>query len=169
MIRSTHSPHVRESGFQTPGKLCLWNLKSWALELQIPLKESGIPLTTRIQNPSSRYKDWNPAPSWVPLYVAIHIIKCLRLKLRCFIVKAASECSIIHFGDTYFISYTHDLLGILKKKILRCVFDLSCCYFPFYDCMIIIIALLFYYYHDYYYIIIERNLYITYYIIERNF
>ena len=35
--------------------------------------------------------------------------------------------------------------------------------------MIIIIALLFYYYHYYYYIIIERNLYITYYIIESNF
>ena len=83
--------------------------------------------------------------------MAIHVIKCLRLKLRCFIINAASECSIIHFGNTYFISYTHDLLGILKKKILRCVFDVSCCYFPFYDHMIIIIALLFHYYHYYYY------------------
>ena len=31
---------------------CLWNPDSWALESRIQLKESGIPQTIRIQNPS---------------------------------------------------------------------------------------------------------------------
>ena len=33
-------------------KFCSWNPESWALESDIQLKESGIPLTTRIWNPS---------------------------------------------------------------------------------------------------------------------
>ena len=41
------SPHVRESGFRI----------SWALESGIQLKESGIPLTIRIQNLSSTDKE----------------------------------------------------------------------------------------------------------------
>ena len=53
------SPHVRESGFPNRGKFCLWNLESWALESGIQFKESGIPQTTGIQNPSSTHKDWN--------------------------------------------------------------------------------------------------------------
>ena len=53
------SPHGRESGFPNPGKFCLWNLESWALESGRQLKESGIPQTTVIQNPSSTHKDWN--------------------------------------------------------------------------------------------------------------
>ena len=36
------------------GNFCLWNVKSWALESGIALKESGI------QNPSSTVNDWNP-------------------------------------------------------------------------------------------------------------
>ena len=56
------SPHVRESGFPNPGKFCLWNLESWALESGIQFKESGIPWTTGIQNPSSTHKDWNQLP-----------------------------------------------------------------------------------------------------------
>ena len=30
-------------------KVCLWNLESWALESEIQLKESGIPITVGIQ------------------------------------------------------------------------------------------------------------------------
>ena len=41
-------------------KFCLWNPESWALESRIQLYESGIPLTTEIQNPSSTDKYWNP-------------------------------------------------------------------------------------------------------------
>ena len=69
------SPNVRESGF--PGVLeifscgirnwsrknLLWNPESWALESGIQLKESGIPLTIGIRNPSSTDKEsvtWNP-------------------------------------------------------------------------------------------------------------
>ena len=57
------SPHVRGSGFQNQrnfvcgirnqGKFWLWNPESWALESGIQLKESGILLTTVIQNPRS--------------------------------------------------------------------------------------------------------------------
>ena len=45
--------HVRESRLRNLGKFCLWNTKSWALDSGIQLKESGIPLTIGIQNPSS--------------------------------------------------------------------------------------------------------------------
>ena len=51
------SPHVRKSGFRNPRHFCLlnWlrNVESWALESGIQLKESGIPLTIGILNPSS--------------------------------------------------------------------------------------------------------------------
>ena len=57
------------------------NLESWVLESGIQLKESGIPLTIGIQNPSSTDKYWNPVPgirnpwrgiqnpglSWIPV------------------------------------------------------------------------------------------------------
>ena len=36
-----------------PENSCLWNLESWALESEIQLKESGIPLTIGNWNPSS--------------------------------------------------------------------------------------------------------------------
>ena len=40
----------------------MWNLKSWALESWIQLKESGILLTIGIQNLSSTDKYWNQMP-----------------------------------------------------------------------------------------------------------
>ena len=57
------------------------------VESGIQFKESGIPLTIGIQNPSSTNKDWNPVPgirnpqrgiqnprlSWIPLYMGRHI------------------------------------------------------------------------------------------------
>ena len=62
------------------GKVLLVEAESWALESRIQLKESGIPFTTGIQNPSSTDKDWslvpairnplhgiqNPRLSWIP-------------------------------------------------------------------------------------------------------
>ena len=64
------SPHVRLSGFQNPGDLCLWNPKSQeifacgirnpessALKSVMQLKKSKIPLTTGIQNTSSADKE----------------------------------------------------------------------------------------------------------------
>ena len=48
---SNLSPHVRESNFRNPEKFC------WALQSGIQLKESGIPQTIGIQNPSSTGKD----------------------------------------------------------------------------------------------------------------
>jgi len=73
--------HAMESGFWNPVNFFLWNLESWVLESGIQLKESGIPLTIGIQNPSSTDSNWNPAPgirnpqrriqnpglSWIPL------------------------------------------------------------------------------------------------------
>ena len=50
-------PHVGQSGFQTPGNFCCRNLKSWALESGIHPKESEIPLTFGIWDPSSTYKE----------------------------------------------------------------------------------------------------------------
>ena len=46
-----------------PRKLCLRNPEfSGALESEKQLKESGIPLTIEIQNPTATDKDWNPVP-----------------------------------------------------------------------------------------------------------
>ena len=67
------SPHVRESGkffswgVRNHGNLCLWNRKSWALESGIQFKKSRIPLTIKIQYPSSTDKDLNPeSTAWYP-------------------------------------------------------------------------------------------------------
>ena len=53
------SLHVGKSVFWNPGicacrsrNPCLWNPESWALKSRKQLKESGIPLTIGIQNPS---------------------------------------------------------------------------------------------------------------------
>ena len=35
------------------------------VECVIQLKDSGIPLTIGIQDPSSTDKDWNPGQSWI--------------------------------------------------------------------------------------------------------
>ena len=57
------SPHVMASGFRNPGKFCLRNPESLALESGIQRKESGILLQTiGIRNPSSTEKDRNPVP-----------------------------------------------------------------------------------------------------------
>ena len=45
---------------------------SWALESGIQFKESGIPLTIGIQNPSSTDKDWNPVSGIWNLESGIH-------------------------------------------------------------------------------------------------
>ena len=52
---NSYSPIVREYGFRNRGKFCVWNSESWALESEIQLKESGIPLRVE-QNPSSTDK-----------------------------------------------------------------------------------------------------------------
>ena len=66
-------------------KFCFWHPESWALGSEVQLKESGIPLTIEIQNPTFTDKDWNRVPgirnplrgiqspklSWIPLHGAI--------------------------------------------------------------------------------------------------
>ena len=60
-------------GFRNPRRFCfkwdlesitflLWNPESWALESGIQLKESGIPVTFGIRNPSSTSKIRNLVP-----------------------------------------------------------------------------------------------------------
>ena len=82
----TISPQVGwESWIRNPRKLCLRNPEfSGALESEMQLKESGIPLTIEIQNPTATDKDLNPVPgirnprrgiqnprlSWIPLHGA---------------------------------------------------------------------------------------------------
>ena len=41
------------------------NQESWVLESGIELRESGIPVTIGIQNPSSTDKYWNPVQSGI--------------------------------------------------------------------------------------------------------
>ena len=59
-------------GLRNPGNFCLWNLKSWALESGIQIKEYGIQLTIGIPNLTSTEKNpesstWNPeSPSANP-------------------------------------------------------------------------------------------------------
>lgn len=52
-----NSPQVRLSGFWNLESFCFWNRKSWALETGIQHKESGIPLTIGIGDPSSTDKE----------------------------------------------------------------------------------------------------------------
>ena len=76
---STYSP------LAYPGNVCLWNPKSWALEFEMQLKESGIPLTIGFQNPNPLTKTVinylecglqrveftiNPRLLWIPLHRA---------------------------------------------------------------------------------------------------
>ena len=91
------TPHVRKSGFQTPGNFSrgiqnpgkILPVESGILGFGIRYKAQGIrnpgPLETGIQNPNSTDKDWNPVPgipnprhtmqnprlSWIPLHGAI--------------------------------------------------------------------------------------------------
>ena len=63
-IDSPHSDFgIREifaCAIRNPGKYCLQNPKSWALESGMQVKESVIPLTIGIHNRSSSDKNWNP-------------------------------------------------------------------------------------------------------------
>ena len=52
-----NSPHVSESANGDSGIQ-----EKLLVESRIQLKESGIPLTIRIQNPTSTDKNWNPVP-----------------------------------------------------------------------------------------------------------
>ena len=84
-------PHVMEYRLRNEGNICLCNLDSWALGSRIQLKESGIPLTIGIRNPSSSDKEseiqylesgihgvesspesriQNSSLSWIPLHGA---------------------------------------------------------------------------------------------------
>ena len=70
------------------GKFSLMESESWVLESGLQLKESGIPLTIGIQNPSSTDKYWNPVSgirnprcgvhnprlSWIPFYESGHSV-----------------------------------------------------------------------------------------------
>ena len=63
--KNSVSFHEREFGFRNQRNFCFWNLEFWALESGMQLKESGIPVTIGIRNPSSKDKnlepsDWNP-------------------------------------------------------------------------------------------------------------
>ena len=51
-------------------KFCFWHPESWALGSEIQLKESGIPLTIEIQNPTFTEKDWK----WI-LVSGIHCVE----------------------------------------------------------------------------------------------
>ena len=52
-----HPLYRPSNGIRNLGKICMWNPESWALESGVQLKESGIPLATGIENPSSTDKD----------------------------------------------------------------------------------------------------------------
>ena len=59
------SPRVMECRYRNAKNFYLWNRESWALESGMCLKESGIPPTFGIRNPSPTDKNlessiWNP-------------------------------------------------------------------------------------------------------------
>ena len=70
--------HARESGFRNPGKFCLWNLESWALD-------SGA---QGIRNPT---KDWNPESKfhWQRVESSLK-----RGRLSSFIGETEAECTL---------------------------------------------------------------------------
>ena len=77
------------------GKFCFWKVEFQALESGIQRKESRIPLTIEIQNPSSTNEDWNLIPgirnpwrrnhnprlSWISLHGARQLLFLLRNKV----------------------------------------------------------------------------------------
>ena len=68
---------IRNPALWNPEYSCR-NPKSWALESGIQPKESEIPLTIEIQNPSSTDKNWNP----VILESEIHSVRWGREERR---------------------------------------------------------------------------------------
>ena len=95
MAINTHYHHqviIREifaCGIQNPRKFSLWNLESRALESEIQLKESGIPLRIGIQNQVQLSKTGiqylesgirsvgiqDPRLSWIPFHEATYILR----------------------------------------------------------------------------------------------
>ena len=71
--------------------------QSWASESRIQLKESGIPLTIRIQNPRSIEKKKNPgiSMSWITLYGTTSI-KLFMVE----IILKGFETLFEHFSNT---------------------------------------------------------------------
>ena len=102
------------------------------MESGIQLKESGIPLTTGIQNSSSTDKNWNPVPgirnpqrgiqnprlSWISLYgVILNTLKCVlptsfRVALVC---NYPALCSLYA-----------SRVGFKTVRILICVVAFAC-------------------------------------------
>ena len=56
-------------------KFCFWHPESWALGSEIQLKESGIPLTIEIQNPTFTEKDWKRV-----VVSGIHCVESCRIQ-----------------------------------------------------------------------------------------
>ena len=92
----------KEIGIPVSGKFLLVesrireNQESWVVESGIQLRESGIPLTIGIQNPSSTDKYWNPVPgirdprrgvqnsrlSWISLHGASYLRRAHRVRKK---------------------------------------------------------------------------------------
>ena len=107
LIDLINSPHVSESADRDSGIQ-----EKLLLEIRLKLKESGIPLTIRIQNPSSTDKNWNPVPG---IRNPQRAIQNPRLS---WIPYIGNELIVLYFYMSYEGSLQHDSLRILIQSLL---------------------------------------------------
>ena len=113
-------PEILACGIWNRGKFCLWSPEYWALESAKQLKESGIPLTIAIRNPSSTNKE-----SWIH-GMEFRIQDCLefryiewRIVVDLFLNKKFKDFSRT-FKDTFPIF--QGLHSVQKRALSLCLF-----------------------------------------------
>ena len=104
LIDLINSPHVSESANHDSGIQ-----EKLLVETRINLKESGIPPTIRIQNPSSTDKNWNPVRG---IRNPRHAIQNSRLS---WIPYIGDELIVLYFYMSYDGSLQHDSLRIANS------------------------------------------------------
>ena len=120
-------------GFRKQGKFCSWNQKSLALESGIQLKESGIPLTIGIRNPSSTDKDWNPVPEiWTDPRRRIQNLRLSWISLHGMIIvffPASIFLDVFFFASsTVMIFFTMIMIMIMIMKNNTSTVFIFCCF-----------------------------------------
>ena len=123
-------PGVRECsscGIRNPGKYCYWNPKCWALESEIQVKESGVPVTIGIQNPRLESSTLNRESTvWKPgSRTVLHGLTEWRYVcwIPLILFKCYSVCTV--YFTTYFLD-TNSCIKTFHMNITLCIKVYTC-------------------------------------------
>jgi len=117
-------------GIQNLGNFSFWNLKLWALQSGIQLKDSGIPLTIRILNQSST--EWNPESKTV-LYngvMSLDDLFCLNYNFKILLIsdvffRDIYYSDVVFFGSQSIVDEIIDNLACMLKVPRHCLHVVS--------------------------------------------